>query len=144
MADTVLDTLQTLAGNAKRNIDASVSHLGAQDYIRIVIIIGAYALLRPYLIKLGARFQAKDHEREVDLAEFESEDPAKQKSLRSQVEVPSDSEDEDDGKGPKWGRGARRRQRAMIRKLLEEDERRKQEEADADSDKDIEDLLIKD
>ncbi|KAI9774358.1 MAG: hypothetical protein M1840_004252 [Geoglossum simile] len=139
----VAEYLQTWAGNFQRNVSDSVSQLSLRDYIRIVIILGGYALLRPYLLKLGGKFQAKDHERGLDPEEMSSGAAMPINSLRGQVRVPEDTEEEDDGgsgTGAEWGRTARRRQRDMIRKILEGEEKRKAEEAE-DSDKDIEEFL---
>ena len=70
-------------------------------------------------------------------------------SLKGQVEIPedTDSEGEEDGRvkatgAADWGKKARRRQRRVLRSLIEADEkRRKEEEEEAGSDKEIEELL---
>src|SRR5579862_2276125 len=120
--DRVAEYLRTWAGNLQRNVSDSVSQLSLRDYIRIVIILGGYALLRPYLLKLGGRFQARDHERKLDLKEVSSDTAMPANSLRGQVHVPEDTDEEEGGSGTgaEWGRMARRRQREMIRKILEE------------------------
>ncbi|KAI9669198.1 MAG: hypothetical protein M1817_004740 [Caeruleum heppii] len=139
------DYLQKWSSNLQSNISSSVSRLSIYDYIRLVIIIGGYCLLRPYLLKLGGHFQAKDHERDVDPNEISSGAAISPNSLRGQVEVPEDSDSDDDAgtTGANWGKTARRRQRAMIRSLLDAEEKRKAEEAEADSDKEIEEFLVK-
>ena len=133
--------LQTWAENLQRNVSNSVSQLSIKDYIRMVIILGGYALLRPYLLKLAGRFQARDHERELDPNELSSDAAMSASSLRGQVQVPEDTDEEEEGSGTgaDWGRAARHRQREMIRKILEAEEK-KAEEAE-DSDKDIEEFL---
>lgn len=126
-----------------------------QDYLRLVIIVGGYALLRPYLIQLGGKFQAKDHERELSEHETSSMAAMSPNSLRGQVTVPEDTDDDEEenedgehsgreqSRDADWGRRARRRQREMIRKMLEAEERARAEEGD-DSDKEIEEFLVKD
>ena len=140
MADPILETVSTWATNAQTNVSHAFSSLGPQDLIRLIVIIGGYALLRPYLIQIGSRFQADDHEREVDLDTLKT--PASTKSLQSQVQVPEDSDDDaDQTVAASWGRGARRRQREMIRNVLEAEERRKEEEQAHDSDEEIQEFL---
>ena len=152
MWDSISDQVQTWSVSLQHNISESVTRLTLQDFLRLVIIVGGYAMLRPYLIKLGGRFQAKDHEREFDETEASSIAAVSPHSLRGQVTVPDDTDDEDsDGrdhsrhsKTAEWGRQARHRQRHMIRRLLEAEERARQDEAASDSDRDIEEFLIKD
>ncbi len=94
-------------------------------------------------MKLGARFQAKDHDREIDMDELT---PAKTSpnSLRGQVEVAEDSESEDEVRvsGMDWGKKARRRQRMVLRKILDEEERIRREEEEAESDREIQEFLV--
>ncbi|KAI9767514.1 MAG: hypothetical protein M1839_004474 [Geoglossum umbratile] len=129
------------AENLRRNVSSSVSQLSLKDYIRIVIILGGYALLRPYLLKLAGKFQARDHERELDPNEMSSDAAVSARSLHGQVQVPDDTDEEEgSGTGADWDRGARRRRREMIRRILEAEEKKRVEEAE-DSDKDIEEYL---
>lgn len=139
--------LATYTARLTSSLSHTASRYTPQDYIRLVVIIGAYCLLRPYLLALGAKFQAKDHERELDPDELSS--PAARKAVdtlrgvRDQVPDDTDSEEED-GKGADWGRGARRKQRVMVRRLLEEAERHRLEEeggADGEEDGDIVEFL---
>ncbi|KAI9866895.1 MAG: hypothetical protein M1813_000837 [Trichoglossum hirsutum] len=135
--------LQTWAGNLQRNVSNSVSRLSLKDYIRIVILIGGYALLRPYLLKLAEKFQTRDLEREFNPGEMTSNTAMPANSLRDHVQVPEDTDDEGEetsATGADWGRTARRRQRKMIRMVLEAEEKRLAEEGEG-SDKDIEEFL---
>ncbi|KAI9840720.1 MAG: hypothetical protein M1837_001343 [Sclerophora amabilis] len=167
MAEQTLDQLSSWASHTQHNVRRTISNLTLHDYIRLIIILGGYCLLRPYLLQLSAKFQAKDHERELDPDEMSSMAAVSSpNSLRSQVTVPEDSDDDDDDDdddndgdagdgrggggarsivrtGADWGRTARRKQRRMIRQILEADERLKAAEAEADeSDKDIEEFLV--
>ena len=142
---TIKSYLTSYASNFSSNISNTFDRLTLQDYIRLIIVIGAYSLLRPYLIKLGARFQAKDHEREIDPDEISSVAAISPNSLRGKVHVPEDTDSESEEEGRKktdWGKKARRRQRKVIKQLLEEDEKRKREEEEAESDKEIEEFLV--
>lgn len=101
--------------------------------------------MRPYLVKLGGRFQASDHERELDDTEVLSA-AVSPNSLRGQIDVPDDSESEEEVGGPtdtNWGRKARRRQRRMIKSTVEAEEKLRAEQEEADSDKEIEEFLRK-
>lgn len=156
MSGSVTDRIHGWSLNLQHNLSDTFTRLTIQDYLRLVIIVGGYALLRPYLIQLGGRFQAKDHERQLSTHETSSAAAVSRQSLRAQVEVPEDTDDDDDDekeegnrptgravKGLDWGRQARRRQRRMIRQLLEAEERAKAEAVEADSDREIEEFLFK-
>lgn len=133
------------ASNVRSQVSYSYHRLSAQDYIRLIAIVGAYCLLRPYLLKLGAKFQAKDHERELDPDEMASAAATSVNSLRGKVHVPEDTDSESDEEGRKgtdWGKKARRRQRRVLRGILEAEEKRRREEEEAESDKEIEEFLV--
>ncbi|MCJ1473257.1 hypothetical protein MMC13_001908 [Lambiella insularis] len=124
---------------------STYNRLTAPDAIRLIVIVGGYALLRPYLVKLGGRFQAKDHERVLHPEESSSMAATSSRSQRSSAQPleDTDSESEEEGKkGTDWGKKARRRQRHKVRGALEIEEKRRKEEEEAASDRDIEDYLI--
>lgn len=142
---TITDQLSRYYQNFTSQLTHSASSLTVQDYLRLVVIVGGYALLRPYLIKLGARFQSKDHERELDPGEMSSTAAAAVNSLKGTVHVPEDTDSESEGEGRRgtdWGKKARRRQREMIRELLDVEEERRKAEQEAESDKEIEQFLV--
>jgi len=117
----------------------------AQQWIRIVIVIGSYLLLRPYLLKWAGRAQEKQHEKMIGAEEKGSKAKISANSLRGQVEVPDDTDEEAEGQatGANWGKKARKRQRWFVNKALEEDERRRMEEQDELDDKEVEDFLVR-
>lgn len=103
-------------------------------------------LLRPYIIKLGGQSQMKVHEQEA----AEAVPALSPNDLRGQVTIPEDSSDSEDEAGgttsgaqADWGKKARRRQRHMIKRLLEVEEKRLEESKEEEEDKDIEEFLIK-
>ena len=125
-------------------------NLTPKDYIRLLAIVGGYCLLRPYLVKFGGRFQASDHEREIDDTEEILTVGGGDKGIISpnvlRGQIPEDTDDnEEEEEGDKgvvsWGRKARRRQRELVRKIVEAEEKRRKEEDEADSDKEIEEFL---
>lgn len=130
------------------NMRKSFEGMSPEKWIRIVIIVGTYMLLRPYLLKLGGRSQMKQHEKEA--AEAEEEAKAKAKMSPNEfrghkVDVPDDSDDGGEAEGQAsatdWGKKARRRQRTMVKKLIEAEEKRLQDLQDDDEDKDIQEFL---
>lgn len=123
--------------NAVNNMSSSVNGMSAQGWLRLVIIVGGYMLLRPYLMKIVTKGAVKKME-EDDAREKAAISP---NQLRGKVDIPGvDDEDElaGDGSGTNWGSKARLRQRHFLKTMLEAEERQKQED---DDDKDIEDLL---
>ncbi|CAG8959498.1 hypothetical protein HYFRA_00001397 [Hymenoscyphus fraxineus] len=146
--DTIVDFVAHYWGNLTRNIIKTVDGMTYIKYIRLIAIVGAYALLRPYIIKLGAKMQTKEHEKEIDVEEILG--PKAKISpnvLRGyggkEVEIAeSESEGEGATTGSNWGKKARKRQRAHDKKLLAEVEERRRQLQEDDEDKDIEEYLI--
>jgi hypothetical protein len=155
----MMDWMDTISGYVNQGIDnfkrnaVNFGSMSMKEWLRIITIVGAYLLIRPYFAKWAENVQARQHEKELHPAEMAAAaKPEKTaisaNSLRGQVQLPveSDSEEETaEGKpsGANWGKKARRRQRAMIRRIIEQDEklRREMVEYDDDEDKDIEQYL---
>lgn len=143
-----MDGLGWLYDRTSSNLRATFTEFTPEKFIRIVIIIGAYALLRPYLLKLSGRSQMDQHEQPA-------EDPSSKakispNTLRGQVEIPEDSDDEEGeeaetgaASASDWGKKARRRQRQVLRKLVDAEEERLAAEQEDEEDKDIEEFLEK-
>ncbi|KAL2157616.1 hypothetical protein VTH06DRAFT_5995 [Thermothelomyces fergusii] len=145
--DNVAGLASAVGNRFVTNLKGSFADMTPEQMIRLVIIVGAYLLLRPYLVKLGARAQMKAHEAEEARAEAAAKAKMSANELRGRVEIPDDTDDEDEGSarasGPDWGKTARRRQREMIRKLLAAEEQRLRESQEELEDKDIEEFLVK-
>lgn len=148
--DGIYDTAAMIGNRVKNNLGSSFTNMTAQQWIRLVTLVGAYMLLRPYLLKLAERTQRKQLEKEE--AEREAE-AAQQRAAISpnelrgrRIEIPDDSDsDDDNNKKPavaEWGKKARRRQRAMARRMIEENENRLAEAQGDEEDKDIEEFLV--
>jgi hypothetical protein len=139
-------TLMTWRDNFNRNTRAAFTSMTPENYIRLVVIVGAYALIRPYLMKIGAKLQERQHERDA-LEELLPAGDIHPNELRTgkKFAIPgveeSDGEEDEEAKPGQWGKKARVRQRKMIRHTLEEQERMLQEEQDEEDLKDIVDLL---
>ncbi|KAI9728044.1 MAG: hypothetical protein M1834_007858 [Cirrosporium novae-zelandiae] len=137
--ESALETVSTWGNNFTTNV--------ARDWIRLILILFGYMLLRPRMLSLVGKMQAKQQTDEDDRVKQEAEEKARldPNSLRGLVQVPEDTDDEEDeqsdGKAKvEWGKQARRRQRKMIRKILEAEEKVREQD-EAESDKEIEEFL---
>ncbi|KAI6089434.1 DUF1531-domain-containing protein [Hypoxylon rubiginosum] len=147
--DSVTELFSLVKGRFSNNLSESFTQMTLQQWIRLVIIVGAYALLRPYIIKHGAKFQEKQMDKHFEKERLEKEKQAEisPNQLRGQAGIPDDSEEEEEGEQAQttatdWGKKARKRQRNMIKKLLDEEEKRLQELQEDEEDKDIEQYLV--
>lgn len=145
--------LSIWVGNFQRNLTKAVIERDTRDYIRLVIIVGAYALLRPYAMKFLGKLQMKQHEREgARTAAAIHPNELRGVSREPKIALPGlDSDDEAEEEeyetvakstAGDWGKGARMKQRKMIRDKLEEHERRLREMKEEEDDKDIQEFLV--
>lgn len=148
MAD-VLRLVGTAYNNFTTNLRNSFGSMAPENWIRLVIIVGTYMLIRPYLLKLGAKQQMKQHEKEAAATEAEAIEKAKMSpnELRGHkiADIPEDSDEEApqaEATSTDWGKKARKRQRQMIKKILDAEEKRLQDLQDDDEDKDIQEFLV--
>ncbi|GME52970.1 trafficking pga2 [Neofusicoccum parvum] len=148
---TVRFSTPALPARPLTSTTSQFSELRTQDYIRLITIIGAYCLLRPYLMKLGAYFQRKQHEADSRSGEDDAAatgatltaNDLRGRKSQPKIAIPGvDSDSEDDEDKDDWGRVARLRQRKFVRQMLEVHETKLREEAEANSDKDIEEFLV--
>ncbi|KAI1406440.1 DUF1531-domain-containing protein [Hypoxylon fuscum] len=142
--DSVSQLFTLVKDRFSNNLSQSFSSMTLQQWIRLVIIVGAYALLRPYLMKMGAKFQEKQMEKNF-AKEEEEQAQISPNQLRGQaVEIPDDSDDDEQAESTAtdWGKKARKRQRNMIKKMLDAEEKRLQELQEDEEDKDIEQYLV--
>ncbi|KAK7189221.1 hypothetical protein DPSP01_005389 [Paraphaeosphaeria sporulosa] len=141
-----MENVQEFFDSRFRNFMASFSRLKPEGWIRLIWIVGAYMLLRPYLMKLGARAQERQHEKEsAEAADTGAELHPNDLRGGKKVAIPGvDSDDEEEkseAKPGQWGKKARVRQRKLIRETLEKEEKRLQDEQEQEDLKDIADLL---
>jgi hypothetical protein len=157
-ADRAMEVLQFIPmqlGQWYHNFTHNIVHMWDGmtmiKYIRLIAVAGAYILLRPYLVKLGEKFQTKEHEKELDPYEMEKQKAKlSPNALRGVSGKVAELEDSDEGQEEggatggdvKWGKKARKRQRMSIKKLLEEKEKLLQEQQEDDDDKDIQEYLV--
>lgn len=133
------------------NMRNTLNDMSPEKWIRLVIVVGTYMLIRPYLLKLGGKVQMKQHEKEAAEAEAEATEKAKMSPNEfrgHKIEVPDDSDDDDadaqaqgQASATDWGKKARKRQRTMVKKIIAAEEKRLQDLQDDDEDKDIEEFL---
>jgi hypothetical protein len=141
LGESVWKLVTLITDRTTSNMSASFDSMTAQQWIRLVAIVGAYALLRPYVIKMGAKYQVKQFEKDQQ----EDTTQISPNQLRGELGIPEDSEDDDEEPettGADWGKKARKRQRNMIKQLLDAEEKRLQETLDEQEDKDIEEFLV--
>ena len=143
-AQYVIENIKYFALNFLHNLE-NVLKMDLRTAIRLVVVVGAYLLIRPYLVKGGAKLQEKQHEK-VYAADKKREKEAllSANSLRGQIEVPEDTDSEKEGQasGVNWGGKARKKQRKTIKKILEADEKMRLDADGAKDDEDIMDLLV--
>lgn len=89
--------------------------------IRMVVILGGYILIRPMLLKLAEKIQAKGHERD---AKEEAEEEAS--AMSSGRQIPGEETEEVEG-SMSWGAKARKREKKRL-----EDEAERLRELDSD------------
>ena len=124
------------------NMSASFTMMDTKKWIRLVMIVGTYLLVRPYFLKWAGKRQEQGMEKaEGDEGKISANE------LRGQVDIPEDSDDEGAPEGDgattasDWGKKARKRQRNMLRKMIDAEEKRLQDLQDDEEDKDIEQYL---
>jgi len=121
-----------------------------KNWIRLTIIVCTYCLIRPYILKLGAKVQQSYLEKEAKESDekWAAMHPNELRGGKRKVDIPgveSDSEGDEEikegaGKKGDWGRKARVRQRKIVRKAMEIHEANLSRTG-YESDKDIEDIL---
>ena len=165
-----MDAIQTYFSNFINNLHGSFARLKPEGWIRLVWIVGAYLLLRPYLVKLGARRQQKQHE--ASQADDDTGAELHPNDLRggkkaATMATPGDKSTsgakagkqlsvatgkkttmpkagnhggDTEAKAGEWGNNARARQRKVMRAMSEKQEQRLQAEQEEELG-DIQDLL---
>ncbi|KAG9255356.1 trafficking PGA2-domain-containing protein [Emericellopsis atlantica] len=129
--------------NASSNVSNAFNDMTLQQWLRLVVIVGAYLLLRPYVTTYLGKRQVESMEKQ-DKAEKEKA-KISPNQLRGEEAGPYEEEvDDDEAEAAEatgasgWGAKARTRQRVMLKKMLEAEEKRRWEE---EEDEDIADLL---
>ncbi|KAE9988373.1 hypothetical protein EG328_011133 [Venturia inaequalis] len=144
--------LSTWKENFTRNTSESFSQMTPKNWLRLVIVVCTYALIRPYILKLGAKVQQQHLEKEAKESDEKwaamHPNDLRTGGARKQVDIPGvESEDEgEDGQGEvtvgrEWGRKARVRQRKIVRKAMEIHEQNLAKTGFESGDEDIADLL---
>lgn len=165
-----MDAIQTYFSNFVNNLHGSFARLKPEGWIRLVWIVGAYLLLRPYLVKLGARQQQKQHEasqegddtgaelhpndlrggKKTAAAATTGEKPASGAKTAKKLGVATSkkakvsgagNDEETEAKTGEWGNKARVRQRKAVKAMVEKQEERLQAEQEQEDLGDIQDLL---
>jgi hypothetical protein len=107
----------------------------AKHYLRLLIIVGAYLILRPYLVGVGERIQ----HRQLNIAQQQLAEHRAQKAKEEQEELEAAEKfvsAESTGSEWGWGNNAKASQSNKSSKP-----RTKQDDDDMPSDEDVSDLL---
>ena len=129
---------------AERTFQSTFQKMTVYDWLRLIIIVGGYLLLRDRLMGLVRYLQGKNLEKEMDTEELERLHRSEE-SLKDKVHIPDDTDSDSEDEGKKttdWGKTARRRQRRVIRAMLDQEEQRRKELDEDDEDKDIQEFLV--
>ena len=81
MTDT-FEVLTAWLNQIQQNVINVFSQMTLEKYIRLIVIVGAYALLRPCILKLAREQQTKEHEKGIDVKDMPSPVAGLPKSLR--------------------------------------------------------------
>jgi len=132
--DQVTDFIYDVADrfrNVGPNIWKSFSDTELKNWIRIVAVVGAYLLVRPHLIKYGAKKQEQELEK-VDkepLAGPKAKiSPNALRDTSGKAIELDDSDNEVEDGAPQWGKKARVRQRTVVKKIQEAMEQKSRED----------------
>lgn len=148
MADPVA-WLHVAGDNAVNNLRSTFTDFSLKKGIRLCIIVFAYIIIRPYLVKWAGVRQMEQHEQEEAAAKAEREriaamSPNDVRGLKVAAEIPGTDEDlAAESSATDWGSKARKRQRRVLRKLVDANEERLEQQMGDDEDKDIEEFLEK-
>lgn len=127
--------------NATNNIAQVFNDMTPKEWIRLVAIVGAYLLIRPYVLKHATKKNVERMEKESKEREEQAKiSPNELRGGKKAIDG-DDSDDEGESSTTDWGAKARTRQRTLIKRLMKAEEERKQELQDDEDDRDIADLL---
>ena len=121
-------------------VEEHVIKLPRENSIRLLIIIGVYCLIRPYILKLGGIKAQAEEEKALDEDETSDDMAATESQEASNVSAKTSNASGND-KDATWGEKARARQKRSVRDLVEGTD--EPSGVEADSDKEIEDFLRK-
>ena len=158
--DDIAATITKWGRQGFSNLQETLASMSLQKWLRLVVLVCAYLLLKRYLLAFIAKRQAQQHaldSTEGQLAAGGKTGPVASPNefrvggtrIEQVAEIPEDSSDEEGeggaaGSGADWGKNARRRQRRVLRKLVDEEEKRLLREQGTwdEDDKDIEEFLV--
>lgn len=133
------------------NLGASFSNMSLKHWIRLVMMVGTYLLIRPYAVKLGAKYQQRQFEKQHtdDEAAAAAAAAISPNQLRGQADIVEESDDDEvpdmeataATTSSDWGKKARKRQRVMLKRMIAAEEKRLEELQGDEEDKDIEQYL---
>ncbi|KAH8652365.1 protein trafficking Pga2 [Xylariales sp. PMI_506] len=128
------------------NTSASFTTMSAKQWIRLVMIVGTYCLVRPYVLKHAAKVQETRMEKESQ--EGDAQAQISPNDLRGSSAIHNDTDEEEEENATAattasdWGKKARKRQRVVLKKLIDAEEKRLEDLQADEEDKDIQQYLM--
>jgi hypothetical protein len=120
--DKAVEYTQHFASNFWRNITGVFDEMDNKRWIRLVAAVGAYLLLRPYLMKLGEKLQNKQYEKMMGAAQTGPKAKISPNELRGQVGHVEEEEEVEEVKGVEAGKKARKRQQKKASQQQEDED----------------------
>lgn len=129
--DYILDNVGEWKDRFVNNSVKSFAEMTPQRWIRIIVIVGGYMLVRPYLLKAAANRQKRQLEKEAEELGLDSISAPDANALRGGK---SSKAVEEEAKPADWGSKTKTRQRKAQ-------EKKARAQQDAESDTEIEQFL---
>ena len=137
---STVENIKTWLQETQIYIEENIIRLPRKSSIRLLIVIGAYCLFRPFLLKWGGVKQTTDYDKALEDDEAEEDSAADESQQASSVSAKTPSA-RDNKSQATWGDKARQRQKRPVRELVEGNN--ELSGPDAESDKEIEEFLRK-
>lgn len=141
---SLVSQLSQYGQNASNNLQKSFGDMSTHGWLRLIMAVCTYLLIRPHILKYSTKHAVKQLEKQDERDKAQAKEavakmsPNDLRGLNSSAELDVDADEGADGTSADWGSKARVRQRKVLRKLMEAEEQRRYED---ESDEDIRDLL---
>lgn len=144
--NAIFGQLSQFGQNASNNLQKSFGDMSTKNWLRLLIVVCTYLLIRPYIIKYSTKYavdkleeqDVKDKAKAKEAVAKMSPNDLRGLSSAAEADEDVDADEGADGSKADWGSKARVRQRKTLRKILEAEEKRRWEEEEDD---DVRDLL---
>jgi hypothetical protein len=133
--DTVVEYVRYYVLNFAHNVHNIFTEMDATRWIRLIAAVGAYLLLRPYLMSWGEKLQKKRFDKEMESSKNGSRAKISPNELRGHVEAKGEKKEgagagAGEVKEAEGGRKSRRRQKTQKSSLDEDGQQLDDDEDD--------------